>query len=144
MNTFNMKHWLQENRVGPYNKSLLTEDNGNRDDMPVDDMSQEMPTDESRDNLKLPDYKGKWNGMSHEERVESLKQNRFLGKQSDQRLQILAKLNYDQLFNATPEDRMKLGIAPYASLLQGFAFPTKEDMGVGYVMKTKDSEGNII
>jgi len=139
-----MKQWLQENKVGPYNKSLLTEDDSSVPDMPIDDENQEMPTDESKDNLKFPDYKAEWNAMSHEERVQSLKQNRFLGKQSDQRLQILAKLNFDHLFNATPEDRMKLGIAPYASLLQGFAFPTKEDMGVGYVMKTKDSEGNIM
>ena len=140
MNTFNMKQWLTENKVGPYSKTTLTEDDISNLDMPVDDQSQEMPTDESRDNLKLPDYESMWNGMSPDERVESLKQNRFLGKQSDQRLQILAKLNYKQLFNASPEERMKLGIAPYASLLQGFAFPTKEDMGVGYVMKTKPSD----
>ena len=138
MNTFNMKQWLTENRVGPYAKTLLTEDDGSRLDMPVDDSTQEMPTDEARDNMKLPDYKGIWTGMSPEERVESLRQNRFLGKQSDQRLQILAKLNFDQLFHATPEERMKLGIAPYAALLQGFAFPTKEN--VGYVMKTKLSD----
>tara|TARA_R110000868_G_scaffold73999_1_gene214105 strand:+ start:768 stop:1190 length:423 start_codon:yes stop_codon:yes gene_type:complete len=140
-----MKQWLTENKVGPYTKTRLTEDGMPSPDMPVDDEGREMPTDESRDNLKLPDYKSKWNNMSSEERVESLRQNKFLGKQSDQRLQILAKLNFDQLFNATPEERMKLGIAPYASLLQGFAFPTTDDLGeAGYVMKTKDSEGNIM
>lgn len=143
MNTFNMKQWLTENKVGPYIKTRLTEDNMTSPDMPMDDESQEMPTDEAVGDM--PDYKAKWNNMSSEERVESLRQNRFIGKQSDQRLQILAKLNFDQLFNASAEERMKLGIAPYAPLLQGLAFPTTEDLGeAGYVMKTKDSEGNIM
>lgn len=141
MNTFNMKQWLQENKIGPYSKVRLDENDSSVPDMPMDNKSQEMPVEEDFD---MPDYESMWNKMSSDERVDSLKRNKFLGKMSDQKLQILAKLNFKQLFMATPEERMKLGIAPYASLLQGFAFPTKEQMGVGYVMKTKDSEGNIM
>lgn len=46
MNTFNMKQWLQENRVGPYNKSLLTED-ADTDEQNAEDAEQETPVDES-------------------------------------------------------------------------------------------------
>ena len=140
MNTFNMKQWLQLNKVGPYSKTMLTEADEVRSDLPSDNESQEMPANEANDNLKLPDYEAKWNTMTPDERVASLKQNRFLGKQSDERLRILAKLSYDQLFNATPDQRLKLGIAPYASLLQGFAFPSDEQIGVGTATITRPSD----
>lgn len=81
--------------------------------------------EDSQSNIKWPDLKGKWNGMSPDEKLNSLKQNKFLGKQPEETLKALANLSFDELYNYDTPARKQYGIAPYAALLQGFTFPSK-------------------
>ena len=85
----------------------------------------EQMQEDNQPNIKWPDLKGEWNGMSPEERVQSLKQNRFLGKKPEDTLKAIANLSFDELYNYDTPARKQHGIPPYAALLQGLAFPSK-------------------
>lgn len=154
MNTFNMKQWLQENRVGPYNKCLLTEDSETREDMPADDMSQEMPTDEARMPFKrlqpdeekyqiIKDEKGSITQATNEDGI-TLKVGdmalEMYGPQGKKPMEILGFKGEQGKVKAI----CNAGTHAITVDIDGLTKKLGEDMGVGYVMKTKDSEGNII
>lgn len=82
---------------------------------------QAQPT--MQEDVKFPDLRQMWNNMTPEERVESLKRNKFLGRKTDEVYAELAKLSFEELFFQDTEARKKYGILPYAALLQGLLFP---------------------
>ena len=84
-------------------------------------MQEDEPTME--ENVQLPDLRKMWNSMSTEEKINSLKRNKFLDKKTDDVYAELANLSFEDLFYQDTEARKRYKIAPYAALLQGLLFP---------------------
>jgi hypothetical protein len=133
MNTFNMKQWLQENKVGPYSKALLKEDDSSVPDMPANTDDQEMPVDEAKHSdvaieaaemlmRDIEDRDDKTYSKQELERVFDTLEDKY-GEYYDDS-------DFEETIDMLKQD--------------GYIMTFKEDLGVGYVMKTKSPDGKIM
>ena len=107
----------------------LSEDTVEEDFMPGVDLggSFEKMKQQSEPSLKWNTMTSQnWDSMSHEQKVDALKKNKFVGNKPEEWYNRAAEYSFDELTDKDSVARKELGIPPYASLLQGFNFPMKE------------------
>ena len=129
MNTFNMKQWLQENKVGPYSKTRLNEDDSSVPDMPMDDKSQEMPIGEA-----------KYSPIAYDA-AEMLMRDI-----NDRKVKTYSKEELDRVFDTLEDkngehyDNSDFQDAIYLLKQRGHTMTFGEETSVGYVAKVRPSD----
>ena len=160
MNTFNMKQWLMENKSGMYGKTInevdpatlgLAQDEADADMQDEDDstMSEDIPSSMPFQGLQ-PDkekYKIQTNKLGQIESATNEDGDTFTigdkavtadGETVEIRSLIGQQGKVKAIYYSMP------GLVAHTYDIDGLEKVKEEQIGVGYVMKTKDSEGNIM